>query len=196
MNAGLTLMKYILTPLSKKCFFIICHIICHTSNHTKCVFLSNQKYNIQPTLINLYPNKYVQESHYYPFEVKLDKRVGSCNALNDLFNTTCVPNKTEDFNLSVFSMITKINESKTLTKHIPCEYECRFDERKCASDQWWSNDKCQRECKKRHLCKKDYVWNPATCNREKGKYLASIIVDSAIMHNKVIEPCEETCFNE
>ena len=37
----------------------------------------------------------------------------------------CVPNKTEDLNLSVFNMITGINESKTLTKNISCE--CKFN---------------------------------------------------------------------
>ena len=30
----------------------------NTSNHTKCVSLSNQKCEIQPTLINLHPNEY------------------------------------------------------------------------------------------------------------------------------------------
>ena len=39
---------------------------------------------IQPALINLHTNEYNQEFHYYPFAVKLDKCVGSCNTLNDL----------------------------------------------------------------------------------------------------------------
>ena len=42
-------------------------------------FLSNQKCMIQPTFINLHPNEYSQEFHYYPFAVKLDRCVGSCN---------------------------------------------------------------------------------------------------------------------
>ena len=29
-------------------------------------------------------------------------------------------------------------------------------------------------------------WNPATCNRENGKYLASIMDDSAIICDEVI----------
>ena len=66
-------------------------------------------------------------------------------------------------------MITGINESKTLTKHISCECKCRFDERKCNSDPWWNNDKCQFEWKKCHVCEKDYTRNPSTCNRENGK---------------------------
>ena len=67
---------------------------------------------IQPTLINLHPNEYSQEFHYYPFAVKLDRSVGSCNTLNDLPNKVCVLNKTEDLNLSVFNIITRINEKK------------------------------------------------------------------------------------
>ena len=83
--------------------------------------LSNQTCEIHPTVINLHPNEYSQELPYYPFSVKLDRCVGSWNTLNDLSNKVYVPNKTEDLNLSVFNMITRINESKTLTKHISCE---------------------------------------------------------------------------
>ena len=34
--------------------------------------------------------------------------VRSCNALNELSNKVCVPNKTEDLNLSMFDIITGI----------------------------------------------------------------------------------------
>ena len=74
--------------------------------------------------------------------VKLDRYVGSCNTLNDLSKKVCVPNKTEDLDLSMLNIITGINESNTLTKHISCEWKYKFDERKCNSDQWWNNDKC------------------------------------------------------
>ena len=98
--------------------------------------MSNQKCEIQPSLINLRPNEYSRELHYYPFAVKLDRCVGSCNTLNDLSDKVNVPNKTEDLNLSLLIMITGMNESKTLTKHLLCECKCRFDGRKCNSDQW------------------------------------------------------------
>ena len=90
---------------------LLSNIVNH--NRTKCILLSNQKYMTQPTLINLHPTEYSQEFHYYPFAVKLDRRVGRCNTLNDLSNKVCVPNKTEYLNLSVFIMIAGINESKT-----------------------------------------------------------------------------------
>ena len=82
----------------------------------------------QHTLINLHPNEYSQEFHYYPLAVTLDRCVGSCNTLNDLSNRVCVPNKIEDLNINVFNMITGINVLKTLTKHISCECKCRFHE--------------------------------------------------------------------
>ena len=49
------------------------------------------------------------------------------------------------------------------------------------------NDKYRCECKNRRVCKKDYVWNPATCNSENEEYLASIMDYSAIIFDEVIE---------
>ena len=149
--------------------------IVNGSNHTKCVSLSNQKCIIQPTRFNLHPNEYSQEFRYYSFAVKLDRSVGICNTLNDLSNKVCIPNKTEDLNLSVFNMITGINESKTLTNHISCKCKCKLERTKCNSNQWWHNNKGRCECKKIYVCEKDYVSNPATCNCENEKYLASIM---------------------
>ena len=73
-------------------------------------------------------------------------------------------------------MITRINESKTLTKHISCKCKYNFDGIK-------RNDKCGCKCKipKEHnSCTKDYIWNPATCRSKNVKYLAGIIDDSVI----------------
>ena len=113
--------------LIKKILIVSLTGLVNGSNHTKSVLSSNQKCIIQPTLINLHPNEYSQEFHYYPFSVKLDRCVKTCNTLNDLSNKVCVPNKTQDLNLSVFNTTTRINESKTLTKDISCECKCKFD---------------------------------------------------------------------
>ena len=42
----------------KKMFIVLLTRIVNASDDTKCVFLSNQKCKIQPTLINLHPNQY------------------------------------------------------------------------------------------------------------------------------------------
>ena len=78
--------------------------------------LNNPKRKIKSTLTNWHPNEYSQKFHCYPFTVKLDRCAGSCNTINELSNKVCIPNKTEDLNLSMFSMITWKNESKILTK--------------------------------------------------------------------------------
>ena len=161
--------------LIKKIFIGLLTGLVNGSNYTKCVSLRNQKCMIQPTLINLHPNEYSQEFHYYPFAVKLDRCVGICITLNDLSNKECVPNKRVDVNLSVFNTVTGINGLKTLTTYISCECKRKFDGRKCNSGQWWNNNKCHYECKKRHLCEKDYVWNRATYSCENGNYLGSIM---------------------
>ena len=125
-------------------FLVLLTNLVNVSSHTLSVALSNQKCEIQPTLIKLLPNGYSQELHY----------------CNDLSNKVCVPNQTEDLNLNTFSMITWINESKILTKHISCECESKLDTRKCNSNQKWNSDKCWWECKnskEHHLCEEDYI---------------------------------------
>ena len=114
--------------LSKNIFIGLLTGLVNGYNHTKCVSLSNQKCQIQPNLFNLHPNEYSQELHcihllhYYN--------------IHDLSNKVCIPRKIEDLNLRVFNMITGINESKTLTKHILWKCKCKLDGTKCNSNQW------------------------------------------------------------
>ena len=58
--------------------------------------LTNQKCKIQSALVNLHPNEYSQEFHYYSFSVKLDRCAGSCNTINYFSSKVCVPNKTKN----------------------------------------------------------------------------------------------------
>ena len=48
------------------------------------------------------------------------------------------------------------------------------------------------------MCKKDYSWNPASYSCENGEYLPSIIDNSAIMCDEIIEEIKtiSTTFNE
>ena len=109
--------------------------------------------------INLNPDEYNKEFRYYPFMFNLDRYNGSFNTLDDPSDKICFPNETEDINLSAFNMITRINESKTLTKYISCECKYQFNGKKYNSDQNSNKDKCRCECKhpkKHYACEKDY----------------------------------------
>ena len=102
----------------------------------------------QTTFTNLYPKEYSRDLRYYSFAGNLDRYAESFNIHGDLS-----------------SRVRIINESKTLTKHISCKYECKFDGRKCNSNQKRNNDKCRCESKnpKEHgAFEKDHIWNAAT----------------------------------
>ena len=43
-------------------------------------------------------------------------------------------NKKEGVNVKAFNMITNKNEVKTMTKHVSCDYKCRFNNTKCNSN--------------------------------------------------------------
>ena len=71
-------------------------------------------YIIENTWLNLLLLIYILintlKECYHWFAVNLDRCVGSCNTRNDLIKVW-VSSKTEDLNLSIFNMITRINES-------------------------------------------------------------------------------------
>ena len=89
----------------------------------------------------------------------------SLNRFNGAFNggfnrsIMCVRNKTENANINAFNMTTRINELKTLTKHISSKFKFKFDGIKCNSNQKWGNCKCRCEFKnpiKHHVWERHY----------------------------------------
>ena len=103
--------------------------------------------------------------------------------------------QTEDLNLSVIKMITEVNELKTLTKYISCKCYFKFDGRKFNSDQKRNSNESWCECKnlkEHHVCKKHYIWNPATYSCENFKYVGNIIDNSVITCEKVINITSKT----
>ena len=76
-----------------------------------------------------------------------------------------------------------------------CECKIEFDNRKCNSNQKWNNDKFRCESnnpKEDNAFEKDYIWNPATCNCQNGKYGGSIIDDSVNVFDEIIETTKNT----
>ena len=65
--------------------------------------------------------------------VNLDRCNGNCNTFDDPPARVYVPNKH-------FYYDTKINEFKTLTKHISCGCRCNFDGTKSNSNQKWNRE--------------------------------------------------------
>ena len=102
-----------------------------------------------------------------------------------------------------FNIITKINEAKSLIRHISCDCKYKFSSKTCNSNQKWNNKTSQCNCKNYHQCKKDYSWNPSKCICENDKYLKNIIDESVIKFDEIINitsniPTNVTmyCFNK
>ena len=84
--------------------------------------------------------------HLRSNQIELDRCVGNCNALNDLPNTLFDPNKTEDLNIHGFSMITGMNESKTLTKQNHANVNGSLMVENAIKSQWNLMDKWIIQC--------------------------------------------------
>ena len=70
---------------------------------------------------------------------------------------------------------------------ISCKCKCKFDERKCNSNQKWNINILRCGCKKYHTFEKHYIWNPVTCSCKNCRYLASIINNSVIISNETVD---------
>ena len=84
-------------------------------------------------------------------------------------------------------MIWRKYVSNNFTKYISCKCECKFNGRKCNSNGKWNNDTCWCECKKDHICKNDHTCIPFPCSFKNEKYLASIIDDSVVICDEIID---------
>ena len=71
-----------------------------------------KKTGLRPTLVDLS----IDELHYYPFIISMNRCDGSCNTVEDPSGRICVPNKMEDLNLKVLNMINGINQLKVIAK--------------------------------------------------------------------------------
>ena len=69
-------------------------------------------------------------------------------------------------------MITGINESKTVTNDLHVNVNVDLMEKNVIQINGGIMINVDVSVKKNHACEKDYVWNPATCICENGKYLA------------------------
>ena len=94
-------------------------------------------YMLNHAWIDLNPDEHNQGLYQHPFMVSLDRYDGSCNTFDDPSGWMHVPNIAENGNLNVFN-IRRINEPKTLIKHIWCDCKCKFYGRKYNSNKKWN----------------------------------------------------------
>ena len=74
------------------------------------ISMINQACKVRPEIINVNSNEPV----FYLFSIKTSKCSGSCNSINDPYAKICVPDIVKDFNIKVFNLMSRTNE----TRHI------------------------------------------------------------------------------
>ena len=124
----------------KKIFYIgslfLSSLVSTTS--LNCISMKNQECKVRPEIINVNSNEPV----FYPFSIKTSKCSGNCNNINDRYAKMCVPDVVKKFNLKVFNLMSRTNETRHIKWHETCKCKCRLDARGCNNKQRWNNDKC------------------------------------------------------
>ena len=133
----------------------------------KFVSLNNELCVTRPRLVDSNP----VEPKYYSYMISLEKLNVSCNTVNYLSMRRYAPSKRKYRNVNVFNMITNRKETKTLVKHISCDFKCKLNSLTCNSNQKWKKKTCRCECKKYCTCKKDCSSNTSTSICDNGKNL-------------------------
>ena len=59
-----------------------------------CISIKNQEFKVRPEIVDINSNN----SIFYPFSIKINKRIGSCNTINNPYAEICVPDVIKDLN--------------------------------------------------------------------------------------------------
>ena len=131
----------------------------------ECVSVINQKCMPRPKILDI--NEGIGEALFYPYNVLVNKRSGSCNTLDDPMSKICVPNIIKNVNMKVYNFLMRLNETRNVLQHESCKCICRLNSSLCNSKQIWKSDSCRCDCNEDFAgiinCTKEYMWNPSTC---------------------------------
>ena len=97
------------------------------------------------------------------------------------------PKKPKEINAKVFNMTTNRNKTKTMTKHVSCDCEYKFNSTTCNLHQKLNNKTCQCVFKNYRKRKEDCSSNLITYISDNSKYLKSIADISVIACDEIVD---------
>ena len=110
----------------------------------------------------------------FPYNIKVDKCVGSCNDVNNSYFKVCTPDIVKNISVKVFDLISEQNKLRNITFHESCKCGCLLDEKVCNNKQKWNKEKCRWDCLKIKDCDVGFSWNVVNCRCEFKKAAALI----------------------
>ena len=116
----------------KKVFFIGLTILSGftNTNSLSCISMNNQECKTRPQVVNVNGDEPV----FYSFSIETSKCSGSRNNINYPYAKICVP-VVKNFNVKVFNLMSRTNETRFIEWHENCKCECIFGENACNNKQ-------------------------------------------------------------
>ena len=162
----------------------------------ECLSVTNQKCMPRDKILDVAEG--VDEALFYPYNVLVNKRSGSCDTLDDPMEKLCVPNVIKRVKRKVYNFLMRLN----VLWHESCKCVCRLNSSVCNSKQIWNSDTCSCDCNEDFAgimtCNKGYMWNLSICACEcdmwgkPGQYLD---YKKCICKNKLIGKVISKCTN-
>ena len=109
----------------------------------------------------------------FPYKIKVDECIGSCNDKNNPYFKICLPDSTKNISVKSLDLISRKNVLKNISFHQSCKCGCLLGEKVCNNLQKWNVSNCTYECLKIKKCKIGFSWNLNNCRCEMKK-LASL----------------------
>ena len=83
----------------------------------------------------------------FPYKIKVDKCVGSCNDVKILYFKVCLPGT-----VKFLTCYQNKNLLKNISSHKSCKCGCLLDKKVCNNKQRWNKEKCRSKCFKKKKC--------------------------------------------
>ena len=131
-------------------------VLISTVSSSKCISLKNQECNVSKVIVD-------KQYMAYPYKIRVNRCVGSCNDINNPHSKVCIPDITKNVTVKMFDLIKLTNKTKQVIFHESCRCICRLDPIVYNNKQRWNKNKCRCECLINKKCDDDFVWNISNC---------------------------------
>ena len=112
----------------------------------------------------------------FPYKIKVDKCVVSCNDVENPYFKVCLPDIVKNISVKVFDLISKKHVLKIISIHRSCKCGCLLDEKVCNNKHKWNKNKCRCECLEIKKCEIGTFFNVINCSCEM-KEMAALILE-------------------
>ena len=137
----------------------------------------------------------------FPYKIKVDRCIGSCNNITNPYSRVYVPDIVKNISVRGFDLISQQNELRNIEFHESCKCNCLLNQPVYNDKQRWNGDQCKCECLIIENCDNNSFWNVANCSCEHKKAaklmveeecneIVDIKQNKAISITKQVESCK------